>query len=531
MTVSTPGTGGFTRRGALLLAAIVALGFGLRCVGLSTSFWIDEVDTLVTIVRQPLATIVTSYGSENQHPLYSVLARIAVVALGETEVALRLPALLFGVLSLWAVARLGRQLLDETTGLLAALLLCVSAHHVWFSQNARGYTGMLLFTVLASSEFLRLVEVPAPGAPAGGRSVRAAARYALFAALAAYTHLTAVFAFAGHGLVWLLLAWRDRRDRGRRAGAGAAEPGSAANPAAALIDCTALPAARALPAALWAMVAAAVLALLLYAPLLADLQAAFTARATGAGVKVAKVEPWTDPRWLVTQVFSSLGGSLPALLAVAAAAALVAAGIVSLWRNGRRRFVLMHLLAPPLALLVLLALRRHLYPRFFFFEAGFAAIALVRGARISGGFLSCSLPGCKVGRTQRWGIAVALLVAAGSAWSLERVYAHPKQDFVGARDFVVARAAPGDAFVAVGPAKLALPGWYAPDWKIADSAAELAAIRAAAATTWLVYTLPEQLAAARPDVWAVVQAEFEPVAEFAGSMGGGIVFVVRARAR
>jgi hypothetical protein len=524
VTASTSGAGGFTPRGATLLAVILALGLGLRCVGLSGSLWIDEVDTLVTIVRQPLATIVTSYASENQHPLYSVLAKIAVTAFGETEVALRLPALLFGVLSLWAVARLGRQLLDETTGLLAALLLCVSAHHVWFSQNARGYTGMLLFTVLASSEFLQLLGQPKAGSEEGKRALRIVSlRYALFAALAAYTHLTALFAFAGHGLVWLLLAIRGQRD----AGGGAVAEDSAA--ARSLVDCEPLPPARAGSAALFAMAGAAGLALLLHAPLLGDLADAFAARASGARVQVAKVETWTDPRWLLAAVATSLGGAWSAVAGLAAALVLMAAGVVSLWRNGRRRFVLMHLLAPPLALLVLLSLRRHLYPRFFFFEAGFAAIALVRGARISGGFLSCSLPGCKVQRSARWGIALVLAVAAGSAWSLERVFAHPKQDFIGARDFVAARAAAGDARVAVGPAKLALPGWYARDWRTADTAAELAAIRAAAATTWLVYTLPEQLAAARPDVWAAVQAEFQAVAEFEGSMGGGTVFVARSR--
>ncbi|MSR46029.1 MAG: hypothetical protein EXS13_03010 [Planctomycetes bacterium] len=505
MTEAAP-TAGFGRRGMLLLAALLVLGLGLRLVGLSSSFWIDEVDTLVAIVRQPLATIVISYGSENQHPLYSVLARLAVVAFGESEAIVRLPALLFGVASLFAVARLGRQLIDETTGLLAALLLAVSAHHVWFSQNARGYTGMLLFTVLATSEFLRLLSAP---------TRRGAWRYALFAALAAYTHLTAVFAFVGHALVWAGLRFWPAQT-------------TATGPVRPLVDCAPAPLPRATATALAAMGGAAALALLLYAPLAGDLVAAFTARASGASVTVAKVEPWTSPLWAVRQMIESLGVSPFALIGIAAAGVLALIGTVSLWRNGRRAFVLMHLLAPPLALAVLLTLHRHLYPRFFFFEAGFVAIVVVRGARISGGWLSCNLPGCKVRRTELWGIAVVLAVAAASSLSLERVYAHPKQDFVGARDLVEARAKPNDARVAVGPAKRALPDYYAPSWTKADTAADLAAIRAAAATTWLVYTLPEQLAAARPDVWEVVQRDFEVVAELPGSMGGGTVFVARA---
>lgn len=494
-----------SRRYALLLGAVVLLGLLLRLPGLGSSYWIDEVDTLLHCVRAPLATIVTSYASENQHPLYSVLAHLSIGAFGESEWSLRLPALLLGVASLAAVARLGRQLLDETSGLLAALLLAVSAHHVWFSQNARGYTGMLLFALLATSEFLELCWRPRRAA---------ALRYALFAALAAYTHLTAAFAFSGHALAWLVLRLRP------------AEP--VARP---LVDCGPLPLPRAHLLTLAAMGGALFLAALLYAPLASDLVAAFTARATGATVQVAKVAPWTSPAWLLEQAAASLGAAPLALAGLAVAAALAGVGLLSLWRNGRRLFVALHLLAPPLGLAVLLLLQRHLYPRFFFFEAGFAALLLVRGARISGGWLSCNLPGCKGQRIERWGIAVVLLAAAGSALSLERVYAHPKQDFVGARDFVEAHAAPGDAKVAVGPAKLALPGHYAPTWKLADTAAELAALQAGAPTTWLVYTLPEQLAAARPDLFAAVQRDFELQQELQGSMGGGSVFVVRSRGR
>ena len=477
-------------RGALLLAAILALAVALRLVGLGSSFWIDEVDTVRSVATTPLATIATTYASENHHPLYSVAMRLAIVAFGPTERAARLPALLFGVLSLWAVARLGRAVAGEATGLCAALLLAVSAHHVWFSQNARGYTGMLLLVVLATSELLALQERPTRGG---------ALRYALFAALAAYTHLTAVFAFVGHALAWLAL--RPRPVGGTR---------------------------RANGTTLAAMGLAALFAALLYAPLASDLGAAFTARATGATVQVAKVEPWTSPAWAVRQVVESLGLAPAALAGLAIAALLALLGVVHLWREGKRLFVALHLVAPPIALATLLLLGRHLYPRFFFFEAGFGAIALVRGARAAGAWLARRWPSCGERCAPTWGVALVVLLAAGSSLSLGRVYAHPKQDFTGARDLVEARAQLGDAKVAVGPAKLALPGWYAPSWSIADTADELAALRAGATTTWLVSTLPEQLAAARPDLFAAIERDFTRVAELPGSMGGGAVFVWRA---
>jgi hypothetical protein len=489
---------------------VLAVGLVLRLLGIGSSFWVDEVDTVLHSVRLPVGRIVASYESENQHPLYSLLAHLCTSAFGEHEWSVRLPAVLFGVASLAAVARLGRQVIDGMVGLLAALLLAVSYHHVWFSQNARGYTGLLLFTVLATSELLELFVRPTRGG---------VVRYALWCALALYTHLTAGFAIVGHALVWFVLKARPAKPWTR-----------------ATVDCQPLPPPRATGAAFVALAAGGVLALLLYAPMLGDLIGAFTARATQSTASVARVVPWTKPGWAFSQLLQSFGLGVPALIGLGVVGVLFLIGLGSLWNNGRRAFVAMHLLPLPIAAAVLLGLKRHLYPRYFFFEIGFAAIVLARGALISGGWLSCSLPGCKERRTRLWGMAVALLMAGVSCLSLSPLYEHPKQDFTGARDFVESQARAGDAKVAVGPARLALTEYYAPTWTGlgaepgerepgAAAAAKLAALSASAPRTWVVYTLPDQLRAALPAVAAQVERDFELVRELPGSLAGGTVFV------
>jgi 4-amino-4-deoxy-L-arabinose transferase-like glycosyltransferase len=474
-----------------VLWGILALGVGVRGIGLGGAFWVDEVDSVVNSVRLPLRRLVTTYASENQHPLYSLLAKGSVGLFGESEWAARLPAVVMGVASLAAVARLGAQGVDPASGLLAALLLAVSGHHVWFSQNARGYTGLLLFTLLATSELFVLLR-RAPHEPWRG----AAARYALWCGLAAYTHLTAVFAFAGHAIAWV--AFRaESRVAGRKA--------------------------------LLAMASGALVTLLLYAPILGDVVRAFTARVEQASVQVVRVEPWTRPWWAIRQAVEGFGLGAWSLAGGAVAAALGCAGVASIWRRGGpggRFLVLAHLAAAAAGLLVLVGLRRHLYPRFFLFEAGFAALAIVQGARAAGDWIACRR-GCA--GESGLGISFALAAAAGFALTLLPVYAHPKQDFVGARDFVEAQAAPGDAKVAVGPAKLALPGYYAPTWKTADTAEELSSLRRAAPRAWVVYTLPEQLRAARPDVAEALARDFQIVRELPGSLGGGTVYVARSR--
>ncbi len=472
-----------------LLVLVLIVGALLRSIGLGSSFWIDEVFTVRDYVRLPVRELVTTYASENQHPLYSLLAHFSVAAFGEHEWSVRLPALLFGVAGIAALHRLGRQVLGEPAALLAALLLAVSYHPIWFAQNARGYTGLLFFTLLATSELITLLR-RAPEEPWKA----AVLRYALWFALAAYVHLTALFAFAGHGLVALWLAARGRADR---------RP-------------------------LLALALGGAFALLLYAPMAGDVVRAFTARVEQRSSSVVRVVPWTHPSWALEQALTSLGVGWGTLVAVALVAVLAGVGFVSLWRKARL-LLLLHVAGLPVALAFLLLLKRHLYPRFFFFEAGFAALVVVQGALMSGGWLSCTLPGCRERRVGLWGVAVALLVASGSSLTLTRLYAHPKQDFIGARDFVEQRAGPSDVKAAVGPAKLALPGYYAKSWTAIDDAGELEKLRAAAPRTWVVFALPEQLRAEQPVIAALLERDFEEVATLPGSMNGGELHVVRSR--
>ncbi len=87
----------------LLLAAITVVALGVRFWRLDSGLWVDEVFTLTDFVRVPLGQIVTSFPSQNQHMFYSVLAHASVITFGESAWSLRLPALLFGALTIWPV--------------------------------------------------------------------------------------------------------------------------------------------------------------------------------------------------------------------------------------------------------------------------------------------------------------------------------------------------------------------------------------------------------------------------------------------
>src|ERR1035437_9870712 len=85
---------------ALWLCIVTAAGACLRIVGINKGLWWDEIYFLVTSVRKPLLEIVTVFPGDNQHPLYSILARLSVLAFGEHVWSQRLPAVVFGVASI-----------------------------------------------------------------------------------------------------------------------------------------------------------------------------------------------------------------------------------------------------------------------------------------------------------------------------------------------------------------------------------------------------------------------------------------------
>ncbi len=188
------------------VAAVLAVAAAVRLPGLQTELWYDEIATLVLSIRQPLWTILTDFPGVNQHPLYSVLAHGVVGVAGEAPWSVRFPAVVFGVVAVWTVWDAGRMFLTRTEALSAAVLVATSSHHVWFSQNARGYTMLAAFTLASTAALLRI-------AARGER--RHYIAYVACAVAGVYTHLTMAFVLVAHvltvGTAWLLGAATARR--------------------------------------------------------------------------------------------------------------------------------------------------------------------------------------------------------------------------------------------------------------------------------------------------------------------------------
>jgi hypothetical protein len=481
-----------TRQPWAVLASLGILALVLRLWNLNSDLWFDEVITLVEFVRPSFGEIITKYDSQNQHMLFSVLAHMSIGIFGESAWALRLPSVIMGIGSIWILFFFGRCVLGQREALFASVLMTVSYHHIWFSQNARGYVGLLFFAGLATWLWLEMQREST-----WARS----ACYIAAAALGIWIHLTMVFVVAAHALVFAGQLIFDQFK------------GHQKKPSRLLSHFQ--------WHALIALVLAGSVTLQLYALSLPE----FLETSLHQGSTPSE---WTNPLWAIAEGLRGLRVGLAGIVVVLATLALAGVGWVSLYRRNRVAALLM-ILPALLGGVTMLGMGHNLWPRFFFFSMGFALLILVNGAmaipRVLFGLMRSLRPHPTI--TSRMGIVLTCAMIAASGVTVPRCFAHPKQNFSGAKTYVEQNRGADDPVIAVGLAGIAYEKFFAPQWPVVRTQAELDSISRSHPTTWLIYTLPIHLQAYHPEIWELINEEFKIVKVFPGTLGGGEVYVCR----
>ena len=441
----------------------------------------DEILTLVNYARLPAGDIVTSFPDQNQHLFFTLLAHTSFLVFGESDWALRLPSVILGTCSLFALYLFARRVTTENEALIATLVMTVSYHHIWFSQNARGYAGLLFWTLLASWLFLRALTE---------NRRRLWLYYAVAVTLGMFTHQTMVFLVIAQFLMVVGIVVQKSLH---------GQPYSLAPIGAGFVT-------------------AALLTLQLHALVLPQILGPMASEATTVGA-------WNSPWWALSEMIRGLRLDALAWLGVPIAAVVIGAGSLS---YSAGQFVVPVLLFLPATLLsvAIVSIGHPLWPRFFVFLAGFGVLVLIRGIRVLAENLGLLL-GWSRTASVRFSAGVAVLVALVLASTAVRAYG-PKQDFVGAKQLVTEARQPGESVVSVGLARLPYALHYAPEWQVAETAGEVRSIRDTSSRVWLVYTFTVHMASDYPEILKLVQEEFEPMGRFDGTLAGGSVFVYRS---
>lgn len=215
------------KRFNLLFLFIILLGIGLRCGAMvNRSFWYDEAFSILISEKGPQAILAgtltmdePSVTADIHPPTYYFLLFGWMQVFGSSILAARILSMLLGIGILIIIYLLTRELLGQTSALMASFFVAVFPLQVQFATEIRMYALLTFFLTLATFAFIKGMRSPA---------WKCWVLFAFAAALAQYTQNLAAFyliplaltglfkrdwklvihtLFAGLGAVLLYIPW------------------------------------------------------------------------------------------------------------------------------------------------------------------------------------------------------------------------------------------------------------------------------------------------------------------------------------
>lgn len=228
---------------------LFALALGVRMIWLDhQSLWLDEGSTWQMIQHSWGALLWDLVSLDAAYPLYHLLLKGWVVLAGDSEWALRFPSAVVGagaVVALFAttlrlsapspptppvslpdppvhggVGEVEEASLRIVPGLVAGLLLLTSPFALWYAQEAKTYSLLLLMSTLLLGCLLHALPPPPPWTGGAGGPRRAWLLFGSIALISIFVHRLA--------LLLLLAAWASlllTGDRHKQVGSGQATVG------------------------------------------------------------------------------------------------------------------------------------------------------------------------------------------------------------------------------------------------------------------------------------------------------------------
>jgi uncharacterized membrane protein len=186
--------------GALALAVAVA---GLRTHALAAPLWMDE-GISIGIASHPLGAIPSLLRQDGSPPLYYLTLHLWMALFGSTPTAVHLLSMVFLCFAVPAAVWAAWAPFGPAAGVLAGALVALDPFIVYYADDARMYTLVLLLAILATGSFVRAFVL---------RRRAHAGVFAVLLAALLYSHNWALFyaAAAAAAYLGLLAVAADRR--------------------------------------------------------------------------------------------------------------------------------------------------------------------------------------------------------------------------------------------------------------------------------------------------------------------------------
>jgi uncharacterized membrane protein len=138
-----------------LLSVTLFFGLIIRFISINQSLWMDEAISAKAAKYFGYISIITDFIKADTHPpFYYLFLKFWTGIFGFSELALRTPSIIFGVLTIFVVYKIG-GILSRKTGLFAAILTAFSPLLIYYSQEARMYALSTLLVSVCAYFFIK----------------------------------------------------------------------------------------------------------------------------------------------------------------------------------------------------------------------------------------------------------------------------------------------------------------------------------------------------------------------------------------
>ena len=168
-----------------VLLIILIVGFLLRIYNLGgESIWFDEAGSAYYAKLNIFNLFKTVSSGDCTPPLYYIILHYWVGMFGASEFSLRFLSVIFGSFSIYFLYKIGALLFNKNIGILSSLIISLSSFHIYYSQEARSYSLMVLLTLLSLYFLIKILT---------SRNLAVSIGYIIVSILLIYTHIYGIF--------------------------------------------------------------------------------------------------------------------------------------------------------------------------------------------------------------------------------------------------------------------------------------------------------------------------------------------------
>lgn len=184
------------------LILVFTTAFLMRLVSINQSLWLDETTTAKVVKIVSYFDIVPRFSVTDFHPpLYYWVMKFWVGLFGNSEVALRIPSVLFSLATGYVIYLIGKSLKNDRLGLWAALFFLFNPIIIYYSQEARMYMMATFIMATALLFFMKLLPNPKFKIQSSNTNL---ILFSLFCVLSFYTFYGSIFLIVAMQIVLLL---------------------------------------------------------------------------------------------------------------------------------------------------------------------------------------------------------------------------------------------------------------------------------------------------------------------------------------